>query len=110
MEKKETTMIILGIVAVIAVVGLVLLFKQAMAGATVTATNYYQDPYMKPIPAMNIYAQQQACKTLGAQHIVPALAVMPAKADQVAGYGADNCFKTPAGSPVEYCCIQPRPY
>lgn len=109
MEKSETTLIILGIVAVLAVVGLILLFKQAMAGATVTATNYYQDPYMKPVPPMNVYAQQQACKTLGAQHIVPALAIMPATKDQVPAYGADNCFKTPAGSPVEYCCVQPRP-
>lgn len=109
MEKKETTLIILGIVAVLAIVGLVMLFKQAMAGATVTATNYYQDPYMKPVPPMNVYAQQQACKTLGAQHIVPALAVMPATAAQMPNYGANNCFKTPAGSPVDYCCIQPRP-
>ena len=109
MEKSETTLIILGIVAVIAVVGLIMLFKQAMAGATVTATNYYDDPYMKPIPAMTVYAQQQACRTLAAQHLVPALAIMPAKADQVAAYGTGNCFKTPVGSPVEYCCVQPRP-
>jgi hypothetical protein len=33
MEKKELSLIILGIVAVIAVVGLVLLFKSAMSGA-----------------------------------------------------------------------------
>lgn len=109
MEKKETTLIILGIVAVLAVVGLVLLFKQAMAGATVTATNYYRDPFVKSVPPMNVYAQQQACRTLGAQHIVPALAIMPATKAQVQGYGIDNCFKAPAGSQVEYCCIQPRP-
>jgi len=109
MEKSETTMMILGIVAVIAVVGLILLFKQAMAGATVTATNYYQNPYTEELPLLSVYAQQQACETLGAQHIVPALARMPATKDQVPLYGENNCFKTPAGSPVEYCCVQPRP-
>jgi len=109
MEKRETTLIILGIVAILAIVGLVMLFKQAMAGATVTATNYYQDPYVKSIPPMNVYAQQQACRMLGAQHIVPVLAIMPATAAQMPNYGANNCFKAPAGSQVEYCCIQPRP-
>ncbi|MBW3002878.1 hypothetical protein KY338_06995 [Candidatus Woesearchaeota archaeon] len=41
MEKKELSLIILGIVAVIAVVGLVLLFKSAMSGAA-------QIPYQFP--------------------------------------------------------------
>ncbi|MBW3005024.1 hypothetical protein KY310_04280 [Candidatus Woesearchaeota archaeon] len=42
MEKKELSLIILGIVAVIAVVGLVLLFKTAMSGAAT------QIPYQFP--------------------------------------------------------------
>jgi len=41
MEKKELSMIILGIVAVIAVVGLVLLFKSVMTGG---AVKYYYPP------------------------------------------------------------------
>ena|GEM_PF-1858714 len=52
MEKKELSMIILGIVAVIAVVGLVLLFKSVMTGDVVrvfppsyTYSNVQEDPW-----------------------------------------------------------------
>ena len=41
MEKKELSLIILGIVAVIAVVGLVLLFKTAMSGAATNIPPYF---------------------------------------------------------------------
>ena len=53
MEKKELSLIILGIVAVIAVVGLVMLFKSAMSGANIytpypqayTYANTQEDPW-----------------------------------------------------------------
>jgi len=41
MEKKELSLIILGIVAIIAVVGLVLLFKTAMSGAVAQIPQYF---------------------------------------------------------------------
>ncbi len=108
MEKKETTLIILGIVAVLAVVGLVLLFKQAMAGAAVTPRYFYENPYARTVPAPNVYAQSQTCRTLADQHIVPRIATMPVRKEDVSKYGAGNCFKTGVDLP-EYCCIIPRP-
>lgn len=109
MEKKETTLIILGIVAVLAVVGLVLLFKQAMAGAAVTPRYFYDNPYANTLPPTTVYAQAQACETLAIQNKIPRIATQPATKDQVPLYGENNCFKTPAGASVEYCCVQPKP-
>lgn len=50
MEKKDSSIVILGIIAVIAVVILVLLFKQAMTGSYV-----YTGDKLQVVPARNMF-------------------------------------------------------
>lgn len=104
MAKTETNLILLGIIAVISILFLVFLFKLVITGASIKSP-YWLD---RPVETHSVYAQQQTCKMLAAQHTVPAQAVMPASTSNMASYGAGNCFATGIDLP-QYCCVIPRP-
>lgn len=130
MEKKELSMIILGIVAVIAVTGLVLLFKTAIAGKMVWA--YPQETLVAEYPAMlatmpkstpkpweyfsagdpeRIQDMMRACEMQNKLGKIPAEFTFGIKTEpESVGFNPRECFAAPSTiSPIKYCCIPPRP-
>jgi hypothetical protein len=127
MEQKEISLVILGVVSVIAVVGLVLLFKTAMAGnmvreypPTVLQTSYpgmtgqteVQQPwqYFSSNNAGTIDNMFRECTMQNKLGKVPADFILGiTMGPEAAGINSRECVTAPAAiAPIKYCCIPPR--
>ncbi|MBW2986095.1 hypothetical protein KY333_01865 [Candidatus Woesearchaeota archaeon] len=128
MEQKEISLVILGVVSVIAVVGLVLLFKAAMSGnmvreypPTVLQTSYpgmteqieVQQPwyYFSSNNAGTIDNMFRECTMQNKLGKVPADFILGITIDPAsAGINPRECVAAPVAiTPIKYCCIPPRP-
>ena len=134
METKGLNLIILGIVAVIAVVGLVLLFKTAMSGEVVRSiypggvlqTSSPGQDITVPIetPAFGeyfssggsegtgmTYADTFACDRIAGRGQVRVDQTFEVTSEaEMMKRGKLYCSKAPASiAPVEYCCVPPKP-
>jgi len=124
MELKETSLIILGVVSVIAVVGLVLLFKTAMSGnmvreypTTVLQTQYpgmYEQKetlqpwsYFSSTDAGNLDNLFRECTMQNKLGKIPADFTLGIKTEpETAGLNPKKCVPAPAAiSPIKYCCM-----
>lgn len=126
MDRKEITLISLSIVAVIAIVGLVLLFKAQMEGGVVHS--YPPTYYVKTIPQavmelpsaapyqdpMMQYSDTVICDQQARLNKIPKGYVWEAKTAQQrklreAGNKQGICLDAPAGLPIVACCQPPKP-
>jgi len=130
MEKREISLIILGIVAVIAVFGLVFLFKTAISAKMIHA--YPRETMVAEYPGMpignptaplqpweyfsagdpeRVQDEMQACKLQNKLGKVPADFTLGIKMEPAtAGINPRECFPAPTAIlPIKYCCIPPRP-
>ena len=128
MEQKEISLVILGVVSVIAVVGLVLLFKAAMSGnmvreypPTAIQTTYpgmidqteTQQPwqYFSSNKAGTIDNLFRECTMQSKLGNVPADFILRITIEpKSAGINPRECVAAPTAiAPIRYCCIPPRP-
>lgn len=105
MNEKNLALAILGVIAILALVGLVLHYK------TAKTAEFIVNPYQGGEITEPVAAQRYDCEIQGRLGNVPKDFIMGVYSEEgMMARGARYCVKAPAEiAPIEYCCQPQRP-